>query len=103
MRESPDEVEQFNFNERSINLTFISMVVSEASFHYVITILLDLIKSYDLVQRDQVIEIFDEKNNVETAGMVTTLLHTSSVMSTSDETKLTTEVNFGLTQGEITL
>ena len=60
VKECPDEIEQHGFNENSMALTPVAMLVSAASLSYVMTILLDLIKAYDLVQRDQVMAIVDE-------------------------------------------
>ena len=99
VRESPDEIQQYGFNEKSMALTPVALVVSAASLRYVLTILLDLIKAYDLVRRDQVMAIVDEEHSTETAGMVATLLQSSTVMTAGDETKLIKTVNVGLTQG----
>lgn len=55
-------------------LTPVAMVESAALLFYVMKILIDHIKAYDLVQRYQVIFIFDENHSVETTGMVATLL-----------------------------
>ena len=73
--------------------------MAAASLPHVITILLDLIKAYDLVQRDQVMAIFDEEHSVATAGMVATLLQTYSVKTKDDKTKLLLNVDVELTQG----
>ena len=43
--------------------------------------------------------IVDEERSVATAGMVATLLQTSTVMTMGDETKLKRRVNVGQTQG----
>lgn len=69
--ECRNELEQYG---KFIALAPVAMVVPAASMHYVMTILLDLIKAYNLVQRDEVMAIVDEEHNVETAGMVATLL-----------------------------
>lgn len=61
VRESPDELEQLYFNEMSMKLTPISMVVTTVLLHYFIKILFGLIKAYDSVQRDQFMAILDEK------------------------------------------
>ena len=76
-----------------------AIVVSTASMQHITTILLDLIKAYELVQREQIMAIADEEHSVATAGMVATLLQPSIVMTRGDETKLQKEVNVGLTQG----
>lgn len=68
-------------------LTSIKMAVSEASPRYGITILMDLIKAYNLVQRYQFMAIVDEKISVVTAGLVETLLQKSTVMTMGDETR----------------
>ena len=99
VRECPDELEQYGFNEKSMALTPVAMVVSAASMSYVMTILLDLIKAYDLVQRDQVMAIVDEEHSFDTAGMVASLLQPSTVTTMGDDTKLQRIVNVGLTQG----
>ena len=65
-----------------------AMVMSTVTLPRMITILLDLIKAYDLVRRDQVMAIVDEERSVATAGMVATLLPTSTVMTMGDETQL---------------
>lgn len=62
------------------------------------TILLDLIKSYNLVLRDQIMAIVYEEHSVNTAGMVVTILHSSTVMTMGDGTKLNKVVNVGLTR-----
>ena len=99
VREKPDELEQFGFIERTMAESAAAMVMASASMPHIITILLDLIKAYDLVQRDQVMAIVDEEHSAATAGMVATLLQTSSVMTKDDETKLLLNVDVGLTQG----
>ena len=43
--------------------------------------------------------IVDEEHSVATAGMVATLLQTSTVMTMGDETQLKMRVDVGLTQG----
>lgn len=97
--EYPDEPEQHRFNEKSMALPPIAMVVSAATLHYVLKILLNLIKSYDLVQRDQVTLIVDKGHSVETAGLVASILQPSIVATIGDETKLIRVVNVRLTQG----
>lgn len=97
--ECPGEVEQHGFNEKSVAMTPIAMVVSAASMHYVIKILLDLFKGYDQVQRYQVMALVDEGHSVATAGIVATILHASSVTTICEESNLTRIVNIGLTQG----
>lgn len=67
--------------------------------HYVMKILLDLIKAYDLIQRNQVLEIVGEEHSVATAGMVAPLLQSSTVMNKGGDSKLKKVVNVGLTQG----
>ncbi|KAL3917254.1 MAG: hypothetical protein SGILL_004801 [Bacillariaceae sp.] len=99
VRECPDELEQHGFNEKSMALTPIALVVSAASLRYVLTILLDLVKAYDLVQRDQIMDVVDEEHSVETAAMVATLLQTSTVMTKGDLTKLKQDIEVGVTQG----
>ena len=99
VREKPDELEQYGFIEKTMAEAAAAMVMAAASLPHVITILLDLIKAYYLVQRDQVMAIVDEEHSVATAGMVATLLQTSSVMTKGDETKLLMNVDVGLTQG----
>ena len=58
VREFPDEIEKHRFNENFMALTPVAMVVSAASLSYVMTILLNLIKAYDPVQRDQVMNMW---------------------------------------------
>lgn len=82
-----------------MTLTIMAMVKSAASLLYTMTILLDFIKAYDLVQRDQVMTIVDEENNVEMAGMVASLLKPSTVTKMGDETKISKVINLRLTQG----
>lgn len=60
VKEFPDEVEQHGFKKKSMALISLAMVLSADSLHYVMTILLDLIKAYDLAQRDQVMAIVDK-------------------------------------------
>lgn len=97
MRKSLDELQHFGLNEKSMALMPIAMFVSAASLHYAITIFLNLIKAYDLVQRDHFMAIID-KNSVEMAGNVAILLQAFSVMTTGDETKQTKEANVLKTQ-----
>lgn len=52
----------------------VAMIVSKASLRYALTFLLDLIKAYNLLQRDQFMAIVNKGNSVETVGMVATLL-----------------------------
>ena len=99
VREKPDELEQFGFIARTMAESAAAMVTSAASQPHIITILLDLIKAYDLVQRDQVMAIVDEEHSVATAGMVATLLQTSTVTTAEDDTQLKMRVDVGLTQG----
>lgn len=80
-------------------MTLVSMVVSVASLRYVSKILLELIKAYDLIHREQVMAVVDEENTVGTAGMVEALLQSSTVMTARDETKLKNMIKMGLTQG----
>ena len=86
--EKPDELEQFGFIERTMAESAAAMVISTVTLPHMITILLDLIKAYDLVQRDQVMAIVDEEHSVATAGMVAALLQTSTVMTMDEETQL---------------
>lgn len=65
VEEYPDELEQYGFNEKSMPFKLVAMVLSAATMRYGMSILLHLIKSYDLVQRDQVMAIVDEKRSVE--------------------------------------
>ena len=51
------ELEQYGFIEKTMAEAAPAMVMSSASLPHVITILLDLIKAYDLVQRDQVMPL----------------------------------------------
>ena len=57
--EKPDELEKFGCIERTMAKSAAAMVMSTVTFPNMITILLDLIKAYDLVQRDQVMAIVD--------------------------------------------
>lgn len=43
--------------------------------------------------------IVEEEHSIKTSGMVETIFHPSTMMTTGDETKLSKEVNVGLTQG----
>jgi len=99
VKEKPDELEQYGFIARTMAESAAAMVMATASRPHIITILLDLIKAYDLVQRDQVMAIVDEEHSAATAGMVATLLQTSTVMTMDDESQLKLRVNVGLTQG----
>lgn len=85
MTKYPDEVEQHGFSEKAMAMILVAMVVSKASLYYMIMILFDLFKAYDLVQKDQVMAIVDEDRSVATAGMVVSLLHSSTLttMATS--------------------
>lgn len=53
-----------------------------------------------MVQREQVMDIVDEKNIVEAARKVKKLLQSSTVIKSGDETKIKKVVNLGLTPGE---
>ena len=75
------------------------MVMATTSRPHIIIILLDLIKAYDLVQRNKVMAIVDEEHSAATVGMLATLLQISRVMTKDDETKLLLNVDVGLTQG----
>lgn len=77
-------------------LTPVAFVVSEASLFYVMTIFLDTIKAFHMVQRVQVMSITDKEHSVETAGILKALMPPSTVTTTGDETKLARVVNFGL-------
>lgn len=70
VNEIPDERKQCDFNEKSMALAQVAMVVYEASLWYVKTILLDQIKAYKVVDIDQVMTVVDEEHSVKTAGMV---------------------------------
>lgn len=96
MKESPDELEQYDFDQKQIWLTPIAMVVSAASSRYVMKIMLDLIKAYDLFQKYQFMDIVDEESSVETSGVVASLLQSSAVMTAGYKTKLTKMRNVGL-------
>lgn len=50
------------------------------------TTLLYFIKDYDMVQKDQVMAIIDEKHSVETASVVATILQPSKVATMGDNT-----------------
>lgn len=76
-----------------------AIIVPVTSLHYVMKILLDLIKDFDLVRRNQAMAIFNEYNSVETAGLVATLFQPSTVPTLRDEAKLSKVINNGLTQG----
>lgn len=52
--ECPDEMNQRGINEKSLALSPIAKVVSAASLHCAMTLLVDPIKAEDLVQREQV-------------------------------------------------
>ena len=99
VRERPDDLEQHGFAEKAMALTPVALVVSAASLHYVLTFLLDLVKAYDLVQREQIMQIVDEEHSAETAAMVATLLQPSKVMTKGDETKLVADIDVGVIQG----
>lgn len=47
-----------------MELTPVAMVVSTATLQCVLFILLDIIKTYDLFQRDHLMAILDEENSV---------------------------------------
>lgn len=72
--ECPDEVEKHGFIENFLALSPVAIGVSAASLQCVMKILMDLIRAYHLLQRDQVMVILDEEQSVETAGMMATLL-----------------------------
>lgn len=93
-------MKQYFFNEKSKELTPFTMAVSETSLHYVIKILLDLIKACDFVQRYQISFIVDEERSFDTAGEVKTLLKPSTVTNMGDETKLTRVVNVVPAKGD---
>lgn len=71
--ECPNYLQQYYLNKKSMALTPVAIVVSAASQHYVMKILLDLIKALDLVQKDQVMAIFNEERSVETEIIIITL------------------------------
>lgn len=79
-------------------LTPVAMIVSTASLRYVLTILLDLIKAYNLFRRDEFMDILNEDNSVETAKMMEKLQKPSIMMTVGDKTKLTKMMNVRLTQ-----
>lgn len=83
--EFPHYVEQYGFNENSMAMTSVAMVLSVFSLHYVMKILLGPIKAYDLTQKDQVMAIVDGKHSVTTVGMMASLLQPSTVAIMSDE------------------
>ena len=100
VEEKPDEIEQYGFIERTMAESAAAMVMSTVILPHMITILLELIKAYDLVQRDQVMAIVDEEHSVATAGIVATLLQTFTVMTMDDETQLKMRVDVGLRRRE---
>lgn len=54
-KEKSDKLKQFCFIEKTMAAAAAAIMLSAESLQYIITILLDLIKAYILVQRNQVV------------------------------------------------
>lgn len=59
VNEQPYELEQFGFIEKSMVEAAAVIAMSAASMQHVITILLDVVNAYDLVQSDKIMSIVD--------------------------------------------
>lgn len=97
--ECPDELAQFGFSLKTSAMAPAAIVLSHLRWKELISLLLDLIRAYDLVQRDQLMDIVDSDHTPPTCGMVAMLLQPSEVRTQGDEKRLTKKVFTGVTQG----
>lgn len=77
--ECPDELFQFGFTERTSALAPAALVVGNLRWKAIILMLLDLVKAYDLVPCDQLMDIIDKEHTPATCGMVPMILQSSEV------------------------